>query len=73
MQGNQSGFFELGDLFADGDHAGVEVDVIAPERDRFTDPHAAHREQPEQRLVARGLQRRREPARRFEQPADVGV
>jgi hypothetical protein len=70
---NESGFFELGDLFADGDQAGVEVDVIAPEPDGFTDPHAAHREQPEQRLVARGLQRRREPVRGPKQPADVGV
>jgi hypothetical protein len=28
--------------FADRDQAGVEVDVLAPERDRLADPHAGH-------------------------------
>ena len=71
MQGHEAGLLELGDLFADVDQAGVEVDVVASESDCFTDPHAGHREQPEQRLVARGLQRRRERPRRQKQPADV--
>ena len=69
VQRHEPGAIVLG--VPDGDQAGVEVDVVALERDRLADPHAGHGEQPEQRLVARRAQRMRQPARFCQQPADV--
>lgn len=57
---------------ADRDQAGIEVDVLACERDRFTDPHARDGKKAEQRLIARRPQRTRQPPRFLQQAADVG-
>ena len=48
-----------------------EVDVVALERERLTDPHARHGEQPEQRLIARRAHRVAQPPRLLQQAADV--
>ena len=43
---------------ADGEPVLGQLDVCAVQRDHLADPHAGHGQQPDQRLVGRGLQRR---------------
>jgi hypothetical protein len=42
---------------ADNEPPARQVDVVAVERDRLTDPHPGHGQQPDQRLVGGGTQR----------------
>jgi hypothetical protein len=70
VQRHQARFPELG--LADQQHALGPVDVPAVELDGLTNPQAARREQPDQRLVGRRPQRRDDPpAGRRQQRADV--
>ena len=49
-----------------------QLDVGTVKRDRLADPHAGHRQQPDQRLIGGGLQWRADPARRAHQRLDLG-
>ena len=73
VQRQQPGALVLGDLLADADHAGREVDVVTADRDDLSDAHAGHGQQPEQRLRGGGLQRRLRALRRLQQAPDVGL
>jgi hypothetical protein len=57
----------------DAQQSTAAVDVVAVEADRLADAQPADREQPDQRLVGRRLQRRGEPAGRRHQRGDVAV